>query len=64
MRVNGKNLALAAPTSLADFLQDADYNSARVVVERNGEIITAGRFADVQLADDDHLEIVQFVGGG
>ena len=64
MRVNGKNVTLESAMTLADYLAEAGFNAARVVVERNGEIITREHFADVALHADDKLEVVQFVGGG
>ena len=42
----------------------AGFNVQRVVVERNGAIITREHSAETLLADDDSLEVVQFVGGG
>lgn len=64
MRVNGKEVALQAPLSLQDYLVQAGFNIQRVVVERNGAIITRDHFAETALADSDKLEVVQFVGGG
>lgn len=64
MRVNGKEVALQAPLSLQDYLVQAGFNIQRVVVERNGAIITRDHFAETVLADSDKLEVVQFVGGG
>lgn len=46
------------------YLSQAGFNVQRVVVERNGAIITREHFAETLLADDDSLEVVQFVGGG
>ena len=64
MRVNGKEVVLATPVSLADYLEREGFNVQRVVVERNGAIITREHFADTFLDDGDRLEVVQFVGGG
>jgi sulfur carrier protein len=36
----------------------------RIAVERNGEIVPRGLFAETQLASGDKLEIVGAVGGG
>jgi len=36
----------------------------RVAVELNRELISRDRWTETQLADDDKLEIVHFVGGG
>lgn len=64
MRVNGKGQTLDVPMNLQDFLSQAGFNVQRVVVERNGAIITREHFADTMLHNDDRLEVVQFVGGG
>lgn len=64
MRVNGKESPLIAPQTLLDYLTAAGFNVQRVVVERNGAIITRDHFADTMLEDGDKLEVVQFVGGG
>ena len=64
MTVNGKQVALLKETSVSDFLQEAGYAHAKVVVERNGEIVPAQSFDLVWLKDGDKLEIVSFVGGG
>lgn len=64
MRVNGKEQTLDVPMNLQDFLSQAGFNVQRVVVERNGAIITREHFADTMLHNDDRFEVVQFVGGG
>lgn len=64
MRVNGKEQTLTTPINLQDYLAQAGFNVQRVVVERNGTIITRDHFAEIMLRDDDRLEVVQFVGGG
>lgn len=64
MRVNGKEQTLDVPMNLQDFLSQAGFNVQRVVVDRNGAIITREHFADTMLHNDDRLEVVQFVGGG
>jgi thiamine biosynthesis protein ThiS len=64
MRVNGEDRALAGPCTLEQFLEQAGYCAERVVVEKNGAIVPAGRFADEKLADNDVLEVFGFIGGG
>lgn len=64
MRVNGKDVPLMVDMSLADYLTETGFNTERVVVERNGMIITRNDFAATLLSDSDKLEVVQFVGGG
>ncbi len=64
MRANGKDLTLDTAITLEKFLLNHDYPISRVVVERNGQIITRDQFATTVLSNDDRLEIVHFVGGG
>lgn len=61
--VNGEKLDLAGRT-VADALAVVRYDTGRIAVERNGEIVFRSRYADTVLEDGDRLEIVRFVGGG
>ena len=63
MKVNGKEIVFA-PVTLLEYLLQQQYDPARVVVERNMEIITKERFAEVMLAEEDDINILQFMGGG
>jgi len=63
MNVNGKEILFTRMT-LLEYLLQQQYDPARVVVERNMEIITKERFAEIMLADDDDINILQFMGGG
>ena len=62
--VNGATEAIAEPCSVAELLAARGHDTARVVVERNGEILPRERFAQTLLCGGDSLEIVHFVGGG
>lgn len=64
MLVNGNQTVLSKKMSISEFLQVEGYAAAKVVVERNGEIVPAQSFDRVMLKDCDRLEIVSFVGGG
>lgn len=64
MKVNGQVIKLMQHTSLLDFLQRSGYDSAKVAVERNGDIVKRVDFEKTLLTDEDILEIVNFVGGG
>lgn len=64
MKVNGQAQEVRFPLTLAQYLQQAGYDSTRVAVERNGEIIPKATFQDLELSQTDSLEIVHFVGGG
>lgn len=64
MKWNGKQIALEAPVTVLEFLQQQGYNAQRVAVERNGEIIRRADFEKELLRDEDTVEVVGFVGGG
>jgi sulfur carrier protein len=53
-----------APRTVADLVRALDLQGKRIAVERNGEIVPKGRYADTLVAASDRLEIVAAVGGG
>ncbi|HEX9128438.1 MAG TPA: sulfur carrier protein ThiS [Gemmatimonadaceae bacterium] len=63
--VNGAEKRVPAGWSLADLLASLELDARTVVIERNGTILRdRSSFASLELAADDSLEIVHFVGGG
>lgn len=64
LSINGQEREVPADLRLSDLLVTLDLVPGRVAVERNGEIVPRGRFAETALAEGDALEVVQFVGGG
>lgn len=64
VKINGKEIVLAAGTSLLTYLQQQQYQLTRIAVEYNGEILKREQYASVILQPEDCLEIVSFVGGG
>ena len=63
--VNGAEKRVPAGWSLADLLASLKLDPRTVVIERNGIILRErSSFASLELAADDSLEIVHFVGGG
>lgn len=62
--VNGKVKELSGAVTIQDFLSQKDIACDRIVVERNRDIVKRELWATTHLCDGDHLEIVQFVGGG
>ncbi|HIQ98578.1 MAG TPA: sulfur carrier protein ThiS [Candidatus Scybalocola faecavium] len=64
MKVNGENIPLNEPLCLTDFLAQKGFNTGRVAVERNGDIVPKGAYDTTILSDADTLEVVHFVGGG
>ena len=65
LAVNGAERRIPAGWTLADLLASLKLDARTVVIERNGTILRdRGSFASLELASDDVLEIVHFVGGG
>ena len=61
--VNGQAQDAAGKT-LAELLASAGYETGRIAVERNGDIVPKAQYSATTLADGDVVEIVRFVGGG
>ncbi|HEY3133020.1 MAG TPA: sulfur carrier protein ThiS [Gemmatimonadaceae bacterium] len=65
LTVNGAERRSPAGWTVADLLASLDLDARTVVIERNGTILRdRSSFAMIELAADDKLEIVHFVGGG
>lgn len=64
MKVNGTIVDLVKQQTLYDFLIRENFDLATIAVEQNGEIIPKAKYKEVFLKNEDHLEIVRFVGGG
>ena len=63
VKINGETLDIAGKT-LAEYLSTTNYDTKRIAVERNGEIVPKATYDSVILEDGDALEVVSFVGGG
>jgi len=65
LHVNGSERTIPAGWTLGDLLASLELDARTVVVERNGTILRDRlSFASLELAADDSIEIVHFVGGG
>lgn len=62
--MNGAERRFAPPLTVAGLVGELGVEGKRIAIERNGEIVPRSRYADVQLADGDRLEVVVAVGGG
>lgn len=63
-QVNGKSCTLPAGTTVEAVVRVLGSDPARVVVERNLEIVPRDAFTTTVVAEGDEIEVVQFVGGG
>ena len=64
VRVNGKDREIDGDQTVHDLLVALELRPELVVVERNREILSRDRYAQVPVEDGDTLEVVHFVGGG
>ena len=63
VKVNGVEMDIAGKT-VAEYLSTTNYDSKRIAVERNGDIVFKSQYDITVIDDGDSLEIVSFVGGG
>ncbi len=64
IRLNGEEKDIADGVSVAGLLEQLQIRPARVVVERNRDIVSREAYGATMLVEGDALEIVHFVGGG
>ena len=62
--VNGKEINLTEDTTVAEYLEQNQYQVKRIAVELNGDILPKYSYSDTMLKDGDRLEVVTCVGGG
>jgi thiamine biosynthesis protein ThiS len=63
--VNGAERRVPAGWTLADLLASLELDPRTIVVERNATILRdQSSFSSLELAANDSIEIVHFVGGG
>lgn len=63
VKINGESLDVAGKT-LEEYLRTTAYDSTRIAVERNGEIVPKSQYGETTLTEGDCVEVVSFVGGG
>jgi sulfur carrier protein len=62
--INGEPREVPSATNLQELVRLLELKEDRVAVELNRGIVRRDRWPETLLHDHDHLEIVQFVGGG
>ena len=62
--LNGEPYHLDAPVSVAALLGRLGIDSRRVAVEHNLVVVRRAHLETTVLGEGDHVEIVNFVGGG
>lgn len=62
--INGNMQQFDGLISILALIEHMQIGNKRIAIERNGEIVPRGQFAQQMLADGDKLEVVVAVGGG
>ncbi len=62
--LNGEPHRVAQGSSVADLVIALGRDPRTVAVERNGDLVPRGRFAETRIAAGDRIEMVHFVQGG
>ncbi len=62
--VNGREQAAAPDETVESLLERLGVGAQYALVERNGEPVERGRYAETQLADGDRLVVARPVAGG
>jgi sulfur carrier protein len=62
--VNGNNKSIQDIHTITDLLKSLELSPDTVVVELNTTIIQPDAYNSADLAENDQVEIIRFVGGG
>ena len=62
--LNGDRLEVGGPLTVSELLGRLEIDARRVAVEHNLVVLKRAAFGDTIVRDGDHVEIVNFVGGG
>ena len=63
VKINGDEKNVVGKT-IAEYLIESGYDTKRVAVELNGDILPKAQYDSTVLQDGDSVEVVSFVGGG
>lgn len=63
VKINSEEKNVAGMT-VAQYLATTNYDTKRIAVERNGDIVFKSQYDNTVLQDGDNVEVVSFVGGG
>lgn len=64
VRINGNEMEHMEGKTIAEYLEEAGFDSRRVAVEHNGVIVPKKSYEEVIISEADTIEVVSFVGGG
>ena len=61
--INGEQRDIAGQ-NLYQYLNDAGFDTSRIVVEINLDIIPSDKYESTVICENDSIEVLSFVGGG
>lgn len=64
IHLNGTPKTIPEAMTVAGLLQELGVPSTTVVIELNKAIVPPGGYATLSLQNNDHVELIRFVGGG
>lgn len=64
LSVNGQEREIETGATIEKLLEELGLGARRVAVEVNREVVSRDAWSCTELQERDHVEIVQFVGGG
>jgi len=64
LEINGRWQSLEAPANVRELLEVLGVEPNRIAVELNHRLVKRQAWETTPVADRDHIEIVEFVGGG
>ena len=62
--LNGEEQLFPSALSMKELIVHLHLDPTKVAIERNGEIVPCEEHANTNMTEGDHIEIVQFIGGG
>ena len=62
--LNGKITDVPDQVTASELIELFDFGGKRIALEVNEEIVTRTEYEQYTLKDNDHVEIVQAIGGG
>ena len=64
MYINGEATEGLEGLTIREVLESMSYEASRIAVEVNEEIIAKSKYDSFVVGEEDHIQIVCFVGGG
>ncbi len=64
LSLNGQSVSITAAATLADLLEQQEYQAQKIAIAVNGEFVPRSLYAETLVSDGDQIDVIQAVGGG